>query len=71
MKAILEFDLPDDQYEFDQCTKASDMASALWDMDQFLRAEYKYNENEAAHPIREKFFEILSDNDLVLDKIMQ
>jgi hypothetical protein len=30
MKAILEFNLPDDQEEFDRCVKATDMAQYLW-----------------------------------------
>jgi hypothetical protein len=30
MKATLEFNLPDDQEEFDRCVKATDMAQYLW-----------------------------------------
>lgn len=34
MKAILEFNLPEEQGEFDLATKAGNMHSALWDIAQ-------------------------------------
>lgn len=42
MKAILKFDLPEDQQEFDLATKAADLQSALWEMKQFLRTQTKH-----------------------------
>ena len=46
MKAILEFNLPEDSYEFGLATQGSNMHSVLWDMDQWLRAQYKYMSDE-------------------------
>ena len=42
MKAILEFNLPEDNTEFEMAVNASKMYSVLWEMDQWLRAQYKY-----------------------------
>ena len=42
MKAILEFNLPEESHEFDMATQGSKMHSVLWEMDQWLRAQYKY-----------------------------
>lgn len=42
MKAILEFNLPDDQIEFQYATDGSKWASLVWDLDQHLRSKIKY-----------------------------
>lgn len=42
MKAILEFDLPEDEIEFQLATKAADLQSALYTMDQWLRTQTKH-----------------------------
>ena len=42
MKAILEFNLPEDQIDFDLAVNGSKAQVALWEMDQWLRAQYKY-----------------------------
>ena len=42
MKAILEFELPDDKVEFDAASKAMDWAILAWDMEQFIRNRLKY-----------------------------
>ena len=42
MKAILEFNLPEDHIEFELAVNGSKMHSVLWEMDQWLRAQYKY-----------------------------
>ena len=46
MEAILKFNLPEDYTEFEMATKGSNMHSALWEMDQWLRAQYKYMPDE-------------------------
>ena len=45
-KAILEFNLPEDSHEFDMATQGASMHSVLWEMDQWLRAQYKYMSDE-------------------------
>ena len=42
MKAILEFNLPEDDHEFQMATGGSKFHSVLWDMDQYLRGKIKY-----------------------------
>ena len=44
MKAILEFNLPEDQDQFDVATKAMDWALLVWDMDQIMHKKVKYAE---------------------------
>ena len=43
MKAILEFNLPEDKQEFNLATKASDWWYVCWQMDQYLRKRLKYD----------------------------
>ena len=42
MEAILKFNLPEDHIEFEMAVNGSKMHSVLWEMDQWLRAQYKY-----------------------------
>ena len=66
MKATLKFDLneQDDVLAHKRCVKSLDMAIALWEVDQYLRSESKYKDNEIAYEIREKLYEIMSDHGL-------
>lgn len=73
MKAKLTFNLPEDQAEFDFAVQGSKMYSALWDISQDLRTLWKYEELsdeefKMVERIRNKFFEILEDNQITLDK---
>ena len=44
MKATLEFDLPDDQAEFDAARLGRAALSALWQIDQHCRSLLKHGE---------------------------
>ncbi len=73
MKAILEFNLPEDQADFDFAVQGGKMYSALWDISQELRTLWKYEELDEkewdmVERIRNKFFEILDDHQIKLDK---
>lgn len=73
MKAKLTFNLPEDQAEFDLAIQGGKMYSALWDISQELRAIWKYEELsdeefKMVERIRDKFYEILGDNQINLDK---
>jgi hypothetical protein len=46
MRARLDFDLPEEQTEFDLAVNASKLHSVLWELDQFLRAKVKYAQEE-------------------------
>jgi len=45
MKAILEFELPDDEQYFEVAAKGKDLYLVLWEMDQYLRAKLKYGDD--------------------------
>ena len=45
MKAILEFNLPEDQEQFNIASKAMDWALLAWDIDQFIRNKIKYDQD--------------------------
>jgi len=42
MKAILEFELPEDQHELNLLLSSRTMASAIFDVDNRMRSELKY-----------------------------
>ena len=45
MKAILEFNLPEDKEEFDTASKGMDWALVAWDIDDFIRNKIKYEQD--------------------------
>jgi hypothetical protein len=74
MKAILKFDLPDDQDEYVMATQASAMHSVLWDMDQWLRSQTKYAPDDMSEDTykafelcREQLREFINNNGINLD----
>ena len=52
MKAILEFNLPEDQPEFNNAIKGGDWKHVCWEIDQYLRKEIKYNDDNSDYKIR-------------------
>lgn len=74
MKAILKFNLPEDQPEYQMANDASKMFSTLWDMKQWLGGRVKYVPDEMSQEVydtfeecRHKLNELLIDNNLDLD----
>ena len=75
MKATLEFNLPEDQIDFEMATQGLSMHSALWEMDQWLRSQYKYMSDEdynedkydTYYEVREKLREIIGDSNINFD----
>lgn len=72
MKAILEFNLPDDQREYNVTIQASKMQSFLWDFSQQLRSWYKYHHDfkdadDALDKIREEFYRLLNEHMINID----
>jgi hypothetical protein len=58
MKAILEFNLPEEQEEFNNAIKANDYLSAIQEFKKYLRTHYKYETsliNENQQPSEEEF----------------
>jgi len=79
MKAILEFDLSDQEgrMEHMRCIKALKMAIVLWDMDQYLRSQTKYAPDSmssevygALQEVRDKLHETMSENSIDLDELI-
>jgi hypothetical protein len=73
MKAIIEFNLPDDQAEHYCAIKGADMLNVLWELKAELRAMLKYGElPDAQYDIVEKIQDFLmsslDDNDVNLNK---
>ena len=68
MKAILEFNLPEDNQEFELHTKATKMYCTLWELDQWLRSEIKYKDKELDE-VRDKLREFMNDNRIDFDMV--
>lgn len=67
MKAILEFNLPDDNNEFKLATRGQDYFSAIWNTLQEIRGYLKHGHNfktadEALEQIRESLLEAQIDD---------
>ena len=45
MKAILEFNLPEDKEEFDVASRGMDWALVAWHIDDFIRNKIKYEQD--------------------------
>ena len=76
MKAILEFNLPDDQQDFEMASNALKFWSVLYELDQDLRAKTKYasddlpqDKYDAYQEVREKLYELMSENLISLDMV--
>ena len=72
-KVILEFDPFEDKYEMESALNGAKWRGLLWDLDQYLRSELKYNDKlngeayDAVEKIREKLHELKNDEGLTLD----
>ena len=71
MRAILEFDLPKDQSDFDMAQNGIDWYCTVWDLDQWLREQVKYQSDkhssdtlDAFDEVRGKIRELLNDRGL-------
>ena len=62
MKAILEFNLPEDQSDFDLAVNGAKAQVALWEMDQWLRAQYKYMSDKEYSEDKYETFEKCRDH---------
>jgi hypothetical protein len=73
MKAILKFNLPEEQEEFEIANKGWKFRSALSEYDNYLRGKIKYDENltdeqyKVYDEVRTKLWEILNEDQLTLD----
>jgi hypothetical protein len=73
MKAIIEFNLPEDQAEHYCAIKGADMLNVLWELKAELRGMLKYGElpdqqYEIVEKIQDFLMSSLDDNDINLNK---
>lgn len=76
MKAVLEFTLPEDNFNYKLCNISSNMHTVLWYFDQLLRKCVKYEyfddkqlnekEMEFVEKLREKWHDLLYENKIYL-----
>lgn len=72
MKVKLIFNLPEDLDDYKMANNASSMYSSIWEMDQWLRSEIKYNgkltddQHESYEKCRDKLNKILIENNIEL-----
>jgi len=57
MKATIEFNLPEEQDDFDMFNQASNMHNALWEMTQWLRNNTKYAPDNTSEDTIKAFYE--------------
>ena len=72
MKATFEFDLPEDQREYEIMSKSLKTQSFLWEFSEQLRAWYKYHHdfkdaNDALSKIREEFYRLVNIHKVNID----
>jgi hypothetical protein len=73
MKAVLEFDLPEDNTDFQAAINGHNYKSAIWEFDQLLRSEMKYKEltdetYKAYDFCRKEFRKILEQDNLFIEQ---
>ena len=75
MKAILEFNLPDDQPDFQLAVDGSKWSYVAWQIDQELRAKLKYDENisedtyNELQKLRDKLYDFINSSGLTFDNL--
>ena len=71
MKATLEFNLPEDEFDLSNAINGNKFKLILWDMDQHLRSIAKYSENEeevrVAEELRDKLQEYFSQYNISIE----
>ena len=79
MRAILEFNLPDDQMEFNRANQSLDMACALFDILQLRKKMFRKYESYIDTPewssvvdfMGDEIAGILEDNNINIDKLIE
>lgn len=76
MKAILEFNLPEDNQDFQLATSAMKFWSVLYELDQDLRSKTKYapddlprDKYDAYQEVRDLLYELMSSENISLDMV--
>ena len=72
MKATFEFNLPDDENQYEIMNQATKMLRCLWDINEALRSWEKYGHqftdaNDAVSKIREDFYNTINNYGVNID----
>jgi hypothetical protein len=68
-KVTVVYNLPDEQPEYELHMCSSKMFSILWDFDQWLRSEIKYNDKEELQPIRDKLYNLMDEKNFNINEV--
>jgi hypothetical protein len=66
MKAILEFDLPEEQYEFNNAANGCQWHNLVSDLDEKLRQDIKHQRGKTLEQIRKYILDEILDRGLKL-----
>lgn len=71
MEATIKFNLPEEEEAFKLAISAENLSRTIWEMDQWLRSQIKYNnlteqEYEIYEKVREEFHNIMSKNEVTV-----
>ena len=73
MEAILKFNLPEEQTEFDNAVNGGKWSIVAWELDQHLRSQLKHNDKltekqyDTLQEVRDKLWEIVNEYSLNFD----
>ena len=73
MEATLKYNLPEEQNEFESAINGWKWSIAIWEFDQHLRSQIKYNDKlsegqcDTYQEIREKLWDVIRDKGLSFD----
>jgi hypothetical protein len=67
MKAVLEFDLPEEREELEMSLTAYRYYNVLCDLDNWLRGEIKYNGKNEYEDVREMLHTMLDEENLEIN----
>lgn len=65
----IKFTLPEDKHDLTYAMKGLDLYLSLWDMDQWLRGEIKYQGRNELQEVRDKLYELMRDRNVNFDDL--
>ena len=73
MKATLKFDLDDldDRLAHLRCVHALELTLVITDLQEYLREEIKYKDNESLEPVRDELNKILYGREINLEELIR
>jgi hypothetical protein len=66
MKGTLEYNLPEERFDFEIATKAMDYRNVIEELIEWLRREIKYNEKGEYEKVRTVLLNLLEDYEITL-----